>query len=77
MDKAKESFDTEIGSEANIKGVNSICICSDEEKALVHVLIIVVEVEIGNNWGKKSEKLVEKSKKEFVKAFIVVEAFNS
>ena len=34
MDKAKESFDTEIGSEASIKGVNSICICSDEEEAL-------------------------------------------
>ena len=34
MDKAKESFDTEIGSEASIKGVNSICICFDEEEAL-------------------------------------------
>ena len=27
MDKAKESFDTEIGSEASIKGVNNNCIC--------------------------------------------------
>ena len=34
MDKAKESFDTEIGSEASIKGSNSICICFDEEEAL-------------------------------------------
>ena len=34
MDKAKESFDTEIDSEASIKGVNSICICFVEEKAL-------------------------------------------
>ena len=34
MDKAKESFDTEIDSEASIKGVNSICICFDEEEAL-------------------------------------------
>ena len=34
MSKAKESFDTEIGSEASIKGVNSICICFGEEEAL-------------------------------------------
>ena len=33
MNKAKESFDTEIGSEASIKGVNSICICFGEEEA--------------------------------------------
>ena len=31
MDKAKESFDTEIGSEASIKGLNSICIFFGEE----------------------------------------------
>ena len=32
MDKEEESFDIEIGSEASIKGLNSICICSDREK---------------------------------------------
>ena len=31
MEKGKESFDTEIDSEANIKGLNSICIFSGEE----------------------------------------------
>ena len=31
MDKAKESFGTEIGSEASIKGVNNNCIFSGEE----------------------------------------------
>ena len=31
MDKEKESFDTEVGPEASIKGVNSIWICFDEE----------------------------------------------
>ena len=31
MDKAKESFDTEVDSEASIKGVNNICIFSGEE----------------------------------------------
>ena len=39
----------------------------------------MVEVEIlRNNWGeKKWSKFVEKSKKESVKAFFVVEEFNS
>ena len=39
----------------------------------------MAEVEnLENNWGKKKwNKFVEKSKKEFVKAFIVVEEFNS
>ena len=33
---------------------------------------------LGNNWGeKKWNKFVEKSKKEFVKAFFVVEEINS
>ena len=31
MDKAKESFDIEIGSEASIMGVNNNCIFSGEE----------------------------------------------
>ena len=34
MDKAKEPFGTEVDSEASIKGLNSICICSGEEEAL-------------------------------------------
>ena len=34
MSKAKELFDTEVDSEASIKGLNSICICFDEEEAL-------------------------------------------
>ena len=34
MSKAEESFDSEIDSEASIKGSNFICICFDEEEAL-------------------------------------------
>ena len=48
-------------------------------RGVAHVSMIAVRAEsLGNNWyEKKWSKFVEKSKKESVKAFIVVEAFNS
>ena len=78
MSKAKESFDIEIGSRVNIKGKLYLYLFC-RGKGIAHVLIIVVEAEnLENNWGeKKWNKFVEKSKKESVKTFVVVEAFNS